>query len=389
MKKTFGIIALAALVMLAGCKKNEQPTGTTKLTAGIEQHKSDSKTSLDSLQINWTADDQLYVYDKDGEAPAYFILVSGAGTPTGVFEGSYNFTDENVAVYPISCMYMVDNKSLQINLPATQTASGSGSFGNGANPMLGVFSDINDFTLTSLCGVLCLQLTGDNVDITAIEIEGGAADMLSGRFKINDYTNPALNYLENGTNKVTLNFTETVTLTAAPQNFYVVLPPVTLTGLTLKVYNGGADPIFTKSNTTSFTAFDITANTVETMDPVEVVPFNPTTTPLTFEAKTAGSTVRFELKQIDGVEYSTDGNTWQPYTTNTTITLTDVGDKVMFRGSSNTYFGLDGGNDPSPSHFHCTGQCYLYGNVMSLTSPTRYLTLLRCSVPMKWSSAPS
>ena len=94
MKKTLGLIALAALVMLAGCKKNEeQPTGSTKLIAGIEQQKTNSKTSLDGLQIKWTAGDQLFVYDKDGEAPALFNLISGAGTPTGVFEGSYNFTN--------------------------------------------------------------------------------------------------------------------------------------------------------------------------------------------------------------------------------------------------------------------------------------------------------
>ena len=355
--------------MLASCKKNEQPTGSTKLIAGIEQQKSDSKTSLDGLQIKWSEGDKLYVYDKDAEEGAFFTLSSGEGTSTGEFTGTYNFTNENVAVYPSSSFSGSGGTIVTMSLPAVQTASGSGTFGNGANPMLGVFSDFNNLTLKSLCGVLCLQLMGNNVNITAIEIVGGPDDKLNGTFTANyKDTDPVLIKTgDDGNNTVTLNCTATLTSTA--QKFYVVLPANTLSnGFTMKVYNG-TNEIFSQSTTHDITMH---LNTIETMDPVEVVPFNPTTTPLTFEAKTAGSTVRFELKQIDGVEYSTDGNTWQPYTTNTTITLTDVGDKVMFRGSSNTYYGLDGDNDPSPSHFHCTGQCYLYGNVMSLTSPTDF-----------------
>ena len=371
MKKSLTIIALAALVMLAGCKKNDPKPNGTRLIAGIEKHKSDSKTSLDGLQIKWTEGDKLYV--NNGTEGAQFTLTSGAGTATGEFatNGDYTFAAENnLAVYPYNDNITVSGTTVTMTLPAEQTASGAGSFGNGANPMLGTFSDMDNLMLTSLCGVLCLQLTG-NAAITAIEIVGGPDDKLNGTFTV-DYTSatPALAKSgDDGTNTVRLNFPENVTLTSTAQKFYVVVPAGTLHGFTMKVYDDNNNEIFSKSTANEVPVF---VNTLSTMVPVEVVPFNPLTTPLTFEAKTAGSTVRFELKQIDGVEYSTDGNTWQPYTTNTTITLTDVGDKVMFRGSSNTYFGLDGYNDPSPSHFHCDGQCYLYGNVMSLTSPTDF-----------------
>ena len=101
MKKSLAIIALAALVMLASCKKDEQqPTGT-KLRAGIEQHKNDSKTSLDGLQINWSEGDKLYV--NNGTEGAEFTLTSGAGTNSGEFAttGDYTFnSNTNVAVYP-------------------------------------------------------------------------------------------------------------------------------------------------------------------------------------------------------------------------------------------------------------------------------------------------
>ncbi|MCR5038268.1 MAG: hypothetical protein K6A94_02885 [Bacteroidales bacterium] len=55
--------------------------------------------------------------------------------------------------------------------------------------------------------MLCLPLTGDNVDITAIEIVGGPDDKLNGTFTV-DHTSatPALAKSgDDGTSTVTLN----------------------------------------------------------------------------------------------------------------------------------------------------------------------------------------
>ena len=91
--------------------------------------------------------------------------------------------------------------------------------------------------------------------------------------------------------------------------------------------------------------------------------------PLTFEAKTAGATVTFTKgSSFTGtVQYSTDGGkTWANYAS--AITLTNVGDKVLFRGNNSTYYS------GSASKFSCGGDCYLYGNIMSLVSSMNYLT---------------
>ena len=276
MKKSFAIIALAALVMLAGCKKNDQQPNGTKLIAGLEQHKSDSKTALnpDDLSISWSDDDALYVYN--GNASAQFTLTSIADDGKGEFAttGDYTFADNNnVAVYPYSNVSNLEGTTVTMALPSIQTAT-VGTFGNGANPMLGVFSNPEQIQLTSLCGALCLQLTGDNVAITDIEIEGGADDKLNGTFTV-DYTNPLLTYVENGTNKVTLHLQgETMLNATTAQKFFVVLPAGTLHGFTMKVKNGN-NLIFTKS-----TANDITfaANYVETMAEMPVVPTPPAPT---------------------------------------------------------------------------------------------------------------
>lgn len=101
-------------------------------------------------------------------------------------------------------------------------------------------------------------------------------------------------------------------------------------------------------------------------------------TPLTFEAKSAGAKVTF-IANDDAiektVEFSTDdGATWTEKSTNNTaggivVTLTNVGDKVMFRGTNAAYSDLDKYNS-----FSCTADCYVYGNVMSLINKDNFAT---------------
>lgn len=273
MKKSFAIIALAALVMLAGCKKNDQEG--TVLKAGIEQHKTDgSKTSLNpDFSINWSEGDQLLV--NNGTAPGIFTLTTGAGNPTAEFAttGEYTFGENNVVVYPYSDNITFGENTVTMSLPATQEVEAPGTFGNGANPMLGTFTDPTNFTVTSLCGALCLQLKGDNQTITSIEIVDAAGAKLNGTFVAN-YTagTPALAKTgDDGTDKVTLSCP--ALLTDDAQKFFVVLPAGALaSGFTMNVYNG-TDLVFTKTTSTDVT---MVVNTVKTMGEMTVTTTPPT-----------------------------------------------------------------------------------------------------------------
>lgn len=96
--------------------------------------------------------------------------------------------------------------------------------------------------------------------------------------------------------------------------------------------------------------------------------YNALTTPLTFEAKTTGSTVTFNINTsvaTNPVEYNKNAGGWQTYTSGTVIELENVGDKVMFRGSNNNY-----AVNSYASKFSCSesSNVYVYGNVMSLFS---------------------
>ena len=95
--------------------------------------------------------------------------------------------------------------------------------------------------------------------------------------------------------------------------------------------------------------------------------------PLTFEAREAGASVTFKVNTdvaTNGVEYSTDGNSWAAYTPYTPITLANVGDRVMFRGNNAAYATASDNGDNC--EFSCTKPCYIYGNIMSLITSTGF-----------------
>ena len=269
MKKVTLLIALAALVVFAGCKKEKETNGVV-LKASIEQNKGEGRTSLNPANgaINWTAGDKILV--NNGASNAIFTLTGGAGTTNGtfVYNGDYAFGANNVAVYPETAT--LSGNTVSLTLPATQTAA-AGIFGNGLNPMLGTFTGPNDLVFTSLCGGLGISLTGNNVAITGIEIESWVdTEKLNGAFEADcTAANPALAATAGnaGTNKVMLSCN--TTLTATPQDFYFVLPVGTLAGgFTMKVYNGGNEPIFTMGSQNSQLVVEL--NTVKKLNTLEV-----------------------------------------------------------------------------------------------------------------------
>lgn len=110
---------------------------------------------------------------------------------------------------------------------------------------------------------------------------------------------------------------------------------------------------------------------------ITMAPFDPIDIPLTFEAKAAGTTVTLNRAGTAAssapevsLETSTDGISWTTYKIDSTITLTNVGDKVMFRGTNARY-----ATGTSAYHnFSLGGDCYVYGNIMSLINATDYAT---------------
>ena len=97
-------------------------------------------------------------------------------------------------------------------------------------------------------------------------------------------------------------------------------------------------------------------------------------TPLCFEAVDAGATIALKCNgnnlKTATFQTSTDGQNWSDYTYETSITLTNVGDKVYFKAKEdNTAITR---NDENYLQFTTTAlsnRVNVSGNVMSLLSP--------------------
>ena len=272
MKKLLFVIAMAALVMFAGCNKDKE--AGTVLKASIEQHKSDSKTSLNPTNgaILWTAGDKILVYN--GISSATFNLTAGAGSTNGTFNyaGEFNLEENIIAFYPSTAT--MREGVISLTLPEEQTVSEVGTFANGANPMMGVYNG-DGLSFTSLCGVLGLSLKAEDdesiVPITAIEIvSNNPDDKLNGTYSC-IAANPVLvKDGTDGTNRIRLNCPAGTVLTSTPKEFFIVLPAGTLadeSGFTLNLYNGETTPFFTKERPS---ALPMEANWVKKMNTLDV-----------------------------------------------------------------------------------------------------------------------
>lgn len=119
--------------------------------------------------------------------------------------------------------------------------------------------------------------------------------------------------------------------------------------------------------------------------------FDASTTPLTFEANVANTSVKFQLtgalaNNYSTVEYSLDGGTtWTALTSaDQEIELAAVGNKVMFRGTNASYNGngkfvvttaATAGTRGMTRAGSGEALCLIYGNIMSLIKSTGFADL--------------
>lgn len=147
----------------------------------------------------------------------------------------------------------------------------------------------------------------------------------------------------------------TVTPKTAANELYTALRGVDNSNLTLTALVGGDTYTYSKTGLT-FVNSHYYACTVKMQRSVSE--------PLTFEAVNDETQIIFQNLSGGTVEFRRDDGEWRTYTSALTL---DAGEKVSFRGNNASYFP-----DSDASHFECTDDCYVYGNVMSLISATDY-----------------
>lgn len=186
MRKGLLFITIAAAVtVLAGCRKEMQPSGPVfnALMESFGEASGVQKTTLDksvsSYTVNWTADDRIRISDKE------YKVTSASGTSASfVNAGSGNPAGPTYkAFYPYSISSYSDG-TVSATLPSEQAEPVSGLVTG--FPM---YAESSSTTLNfkNLCGLLCLNLktTTGTASVTSVKLESsnlglsGVCDIVS------------------------------------------------------------------------------------------------------------------------------------------------------------------------------------------------------------------
>ena len=267
---TFALALMMGMMMLVSCNKDKDNTDKAVFHATIESRTQD-RTYLDPVdgqgQIKWKAGDQIRIYNGNGES-AVFTLKEGANTTNGTFTyaNEFDMVPPFTAVYPHTAT-MNDADMVVFEVPAVQNLTETGTFANGANPMLAYGNDDNLY-FKNLCGGLGVRLYGD-AHVSSITVMGIEGEKLNGQFEVDgeDTELTTSPYGEGGNNLVTL--TCDVTLTDEVSDFYAVLPVgVLYHGVIVEIFDGetmvGQIP-FPEGH-----AAQVVRNTIKSFQPVEV-----------------------------------------------------------------------------------------------------------------------
>ena len=344
--KHFGLVAIMmAAITLAACSTDDniisEQHGDRTFTLTVSASKGDDATTraltLDGTALNatWTVGEAVTVFNVTRNADLTGPLTAQSSGASTTLQGSLTGTIE-------------DGDELKLKFLSPNYASQDGTLA----------------TIASTCDYAEATVTVTDASTAAVTTTNATFVNQQAIVKFtlkNKATDAAINVT-----KLTVTAGGTIiniTPASATDVLYVAIPAISSQNVYLSATASGTNYTYVKPSATisngRFYGFTVS------MDPAP----STTSQALTFEAKKAGAVVTFRAgtSVINPIEYSTDGITWTTYTS--PITLTNIGDKVSFRGDNATY-----GTSSSSSNFSCSDDCYIYGNIMSLINSTNYTT---------------
>jgi len=229
-------MALAGVVMLAGCKKQgieTVPSGEGAVVFTATTGGGGEKTLLypsENGAVKWEEGDLILVNSSNYE------LTDGASTTSGTFTlsvGSPSPATPYCAVYPNANGNSVTNNTtgaVSITLPATQQLV-AGSFGSGANPMVAYSESSTSLSFKNVCGALRIKVYGttESEYINKIVLTS-TSDDLCGTYTVDATSStPTLSSASSAGKTLTLQtasgYIRLSNDAENPTEFYAVLPP--------------------------------------------------------------------------------------------------------------------------------------------------------------------
>ena len=343
--RTLNLLLLAGVTTFVSCNKedDDQPAASKTYTMTVNATKGDRNTKAlgfdgeGNITATWTENEEVTVYNvTKNVALTGTLKAQSSGTSTtlkGTLTGDIDATDV------LKLMFL------------------SPSYGTQDGTLTGNATSIDRVCDYAEATVTVASVSGGNITTSDANFVNQQAIV---KFTLKDNANDANLSATLLTVGIESN-SYTVTPTSATNVLYVAIPAISSKTVTLIATDGDNYYYYQKTGV-SFSNSQYYAIEVK-MEETDLA------RPLTFEAKTAGATVTFTKgSSFTGkVQCSTDGGrTWSDYSS--AITLSNVGDKVLFRGNNSAYY------NGSASKFSCGQDCYIYGNIMSLVSSTGYPT---------------
>lgn len=256
MRKNCFVFLFAAMVLLAGCAKEETaaPIGDAQsLTVTLSQ----TKTHLGeregsgpyTYKIYWSNGDKISV--NGAESAALTGLAGTERTATFDFASSLGSAPYNI-LYPSS----IYDDATHVTLPAVQTYKADG-FADGMFPMAGYTADGSNITINHLCAVIKLSVkrasgaSADTDNLVSVTFKGKNNEQVSGSFTI-DYGAATLTGASSAEADKSVKVVKTLaTATDAAAVYYVVVPAQTYSnGFDIIIQDAGGD-IMTQSKASS------------------------------------------------------------------------------------------------------------------------------------------
>lgn len=256
MRKNCFVFLFAAMVLLAGCAKEETaaPVGDAQsLTVTLSQ----TKTHLGeregsgpyTYKIYWSNGDKISV--NGAESAALTGLAGTERTATFDFASSLGSAPYNI-LYPSS----IYDDATHVTLPAVQTYKADG-FADGMFPMAGYTADGSNITINHLCAVIKLSVkrasgaSADTDNLVSVTFKGKNSEQVSGSFTI-DYGAATLTGASSAEADKSVKVVKTLaTATDAAAVYYVVVPAQTYSnGFDIIIQDAGGD-IMTQSKASS------------------------------------------------------------------------------------------------------------------------------------------
>lgn len=215
----------------------------------------DSKTFLDeNIRLRWTADDRITLFEGTTRNKQYKFM-GETGDNAGDFEyvkagfGTGNAIDRYYALYPYaSSTKLHEDGYITYTFPTTQTYV-KGSVGLGANAMVAVTADLDDYDLAfrNVGSFLLVKLYGTDQTVSSIKLTTIGGEPIAGKAYITpSFQGDPTTQMIDSTSSVTLNCSNTVFIGTTKESataFWIVVPPFTASegiSVTVNGFYGGS-----------------------------------------------------------------------------------------------------------------------------------------------------